>query len=62
MVGVKYRNRVITTVAFERDALASYRRAALDAGLDLTAWINKLCARACKPDARKISNRNNKGE
>ncbi len=58
----RYNSRVIHRQAFEREAWERYTKTARAAGLDLTAWIQKLCARACKPDARKINNRNNKGE
>lgn len=54
---MKYRNRVITTIAFEAADLAAYREAALAAGLDLTAWVNAQCARAVKRDNRTPGNR-----
>ncbi len=57
---MKYDSKIIHPQAFERADHARYVKAAGREGL--TAWIQKLCARACKADARKINNRNNKGE
>lgn len=59
---MKYKDRVITTVAFERRDLHLYREAATAARLDFSAWVNALCARAVKRDRRVIDKRNNKGE
>ncbi len=59
---MKYRNRVITTIAFEGSDLDRYKREALRMGVDFNAWVVAQCERTCKRDARKINNRNNKGE
>ncbi len=59
---MKYLNRVITTIAFEASDLERYKKAALNMGLDFNAWVVAQCERTCKRDARKINNRNNRGE
>ena len=57
-----YKNKVRFLLSMEGADKARYTQAAARAGMNLNEWINKLCARACKADARKINNRNNKGE
>ncbi len=57
---MKYDHKVTHLQAFERADHARYVKAAGKAGL--TAWIQMLCEKECKRDARKINNRNNKGE
>ena len=61
---MKYRNRVRKVVYFEATDFKLYEKAALDArpNVDFSAWVNAQCRKACKADARKINNRNNKGE
>ncbi len=58
---MKYRHRVITTIAFEGQDLERYKKAALNMGLDFNAWVVAQCERTCKRDARVNKNRN-KGE
>lgn len=52
-----YNDRVQTPVSFDRVNLEQYKQHATREGLTFSEWINKLCARACKPDARVIKNR-----
>ncbi len=59
---MKYRDRVITTLAMERADMERYKKAALQAGMDFNAWVVAQCERTCKRDARINKNRNNKGE
>ncbi len=59
---MKYHDRAITTIAFERSDMERYRKAATRAKMDFNAWVVAQCERTCKRDARTINNRNNKGE
>lgn len=57
---MKYRNRVVTTIAFEEQDLAAYKQAAaaVRPAMDFNAWVNAQCARAVKRDGRTPANRN----
>ncbi len=54
---MKYTNRVYHNQAFEREDRDAYVEAARAARMDLTTWIQSLCARAIKRDRRNPANR-----
>ncbi len=57
-----YKNKVRFLLSMEGADKQRYLQAATRAGMNLNEWIVAQCERTCKRDARKINNRNNKGE